>query len=242
MARWTESQQGAIDALALDLERVFGPRLQSLVAYPGHGGDETVHSLALVEGLTFHDLAACLPLANVWHRRGVAVPLMLSRSELRRTLDIFPLEYAAIIATHSLVRGSNPFAGITVAAEDLRRACEAQAKSQLIHLREAFLESHGDGASVARLIISSATPFRALLTNIARLPDEDASAADVDMTQSDESLARMAETRMGVPSRVVRDVLSASVTGQMTIGEPTALLSRYIDAAQRVWDYVDRWR
>jgi hypothetical protein len=238
----TSAQLSALDALARDLERVFGARLESLVAYAGHDGDATVHSLAVVEGLTFQDLTACLPLADMWHRRELAVPLMLSRGELRRTLDIFPLEYAAIIATHTLVRGKNPFDGVRVEADDLRRACEAQAKSHLIHLREAFLESHGESTAIARLIGRSAAPFRALLMNIARLPGDPSADADAGALLSDESLARMAETRMGVPAALVREVLSPSTAGQSTIAEPTALLSRYIDAAQRVWDFVDRWR
>jgi hypothetical protein len=238
----TNAHQSALDALARDLERVFGARLQSLVAYAAHDGDATVHSLALVEGLTFQDLATCLPLADMWHRRGLAVPLMLSNGELRRTLDIFPLEYAGIIATHTVVRGRNPFDGVRVQADDLRRACEAQAKSHLIHLREAFLESHGESTAIAHLIARSATPFRALLTNIARLPGDQSPDADASASLSDESLARMADTRMGVPSAVVREVLSSSTAGQSTIAEPTALLARYIDAAQRVWDFVDRWR
>jgi hypothetical protein len=238
----TTAQQSALDGLARDLERVFGARLESLVAYAAHEGDGTMHSLAVVEGLTFQDLAACLPLADMWHRRELAVPLMLSRGELRRTLDIFPLEYEAIIATHTVIRGRNPFEGVGVEADDLRRACEAQAKSHLIHLREAFLESHGESTAIARLIARSAAPFRALLTNIARLPIDRQADADAAASLSDESLARMAEARMGVPGAVVREVLSASSAGQSTIAEPTALLSRYIDAAQRVWDFVDRWR
>ncbi len=242
MPNWSDAQRSALEGLARDLDRVFGGRLQSLVAYPGHDGDETPHSLALVEGLTFQDLATCLPLADGWHRRGLAVPLMLSHGELWRTVDIFPLEYAAIISTHTVVRGRSPFAGIEIPAQDLRRACEAQAKSQLIHLREAFLESHGESAQIARLIAASAAPFRALLTNIARLPDDAAPLADVSQAPSDDSLARMAEDRMAVPASVVREVLSSSAAGQSTIAEPSALLSRYLDAAQRVWDYVDRWR
>jgi hypothetical protein len=242
MSASTNTQHSALEALARDLERVFGPRLESLVAYAGHTSDGTVHTLAMVEGLTFQDLAACLPLADMWHRRGVSVPLMLSRSELHRTLDIFPLEYAGIMATRSVVRGTDPFADIDVPAEDVRRALEAQAKSHLIHLREGFLESHGEGSAIARLVTQSATPFRALLTHIARLPDGAGAAVDVSAQPSDASLAQLAEARMGVPAALVRDVLSTSSAGPSTIAEPTALLARYIDASQRVWDYVDRWR
>jgi hypothetical protein len=241
MSRWSDSQQSALETLARDLERVFGVRLKSLVAYAGHDSDATVHSLALIDGLTFRDLAECLPLADQWHRRGLGVPLMLSASELRRTVDIFPLEYAGIMSTQVVLRGRNPFADIQVAPEDLRRACEAQAKSHLIHLREGFLESHGEAASIARLIATSSVPFRTVLTNIVRLPDEEEPVVDL-ATLTDDSLARVAESRIGIPAAVVRDVLAAAGSSQITIAEPTALLSRYLDAAQRVWEYVDRWR
>jgi hypothetical protein len=238
---FTTAQQQALATLGRDLARVFGGRLQSLVAYTGHDGDGALHSLAVVEALSFQDLTACLPLAEGWQRRQLAVPLMLSREELRRTVDIFPLEYASIIATHAVVFGRSPFDGISIDAEDLRRACEAQAKSHLIHLREAFLESHGEARDVAGLISSSAPAFRAILTNIARLPDPAVSDAD-SIALSDDTLAHMAETRVGVPSALVRDVLSSPTSGQSSIAEPSALLARYIHAAQRVWEYVDRWR
>jgi hypothetical protein len=237
----TPSQQQAVTALARDLGRVFGGRLESLIVYPGHHANGALHSLALVDRLSFRDLTACLPLAESWHRLGLAVPLMLSRDELRRTVDIFPLEYAAIVATHAVVVGRSPFEGVTIPAEDLRRACEAQAKSHLIHLREAFLESHGEARAVAALIVSSAPSLRAILTNIAQLPDPGAPAADP-IELSDESLAHMAEARIGVPAALVRDVLSSATTGQSSIAEPSALLARYVEAAQRVWEYVDRWR
>src|SRR3954463_2714748 len=152
----TPPQQQAIATLARDLGRVFGGRLESLVVYSGHDGDGSMHSLALIEGLCFPDLPPCLPLAESWQRLRLAVPLMLSRDELLRTVDIFPLEYASIIASHAVVFGRPPFDGMAVPAEDMRRACEAQAKSHLIHLREAFLESHGEARSVAALIASSA--------------------------------------------------------------------------------------
>jgi hypothetical protein len=166
---------------------------------------------------------------------------MLSQAELSRTVDIFPLEYSSIIYSHAVVRGRNPFDGIRVPSEDIRRACEAQAKSHLIHLREGFLESHGEAAAIALLIVRSAGPLRALIANIARLFD-DGRAATADAPLSDVALAQIAESRMGVPAALVHDVLTAATTGQTTIADPSALLARYLDAAQRIWDFVDTWR
>jgi hypothetical protein len=240
MSHFSPAQQNAIEALARDLDSIFGARLESLVVYPGNQGDGSVHSCALVNGLSFRDLVSCLPMTDRWDRRRVAVPLMLSTEELARTIDIFPLEYAAIIAAYTVVRGRDPFKGLNIPVEDIRRATEAQAKSHLIHLREAYLESHGETTRVARLIAASAAPLRALLTNIARLAELPANAGATPHL-SDESLARMAESRMAVPAALVSEVLASSAGGYSTIADPSHLLAAYIDAARRIWEYVDRW-
>ena len=122
MPQFSSSQQRAVDGLARDLDSILGPRLISLVAYPGHQGDGSVHSSALVQDLTFRDLTACLPLTESWHHRGTSVPLLLSPEELRRTVDIFPLEYATMMADYVVVRGIDPFAGLSIPVEDIRRA------------------------------------------------------------------------------------------------------------------------
>jgi len=241
MPHFSPAQQRAVSTLARDLEQIFGPRLRSLVVYPGHQADGSVHSCALVDDLAFNDLVACMPYTESWHHRGAAVPLMLTEDELQRTIDIFPLEYASIIADYEVVRGGDPFAGVTIATEEVRRACEAQAKSHLIHLRESFLESHAETTRVARLVAASAAPLRALLTNIARLPDANGGGLDT-ITLSDESLAKMAEQRMGVPSVLIREVLASSANGHSSVTDPSHLLAGYIEAAKRIWEYVDRWQ
>jgi hypothetical protein len=237
MPTFTSSQQSAIESLARDLEGIFASRLQALVAYPGNQGDGSVHSCALIEGLAFSDLVKCLPLTERWHHRGIAVPLMLSRDELTRTIDIFPLEYAAILADYEVVRGDDPFAGVTIPAEDVRRATEAQAKSHLIHLREAYLESHGEGTRISNLIVASAAPLRALLTNIVRLTGDSPRAS-----YPDADLAQMIESRVGISAAVVREVLASSSNGHSAVTDASHLLSRYIEATQRLWEYVDGWR
>jgi len=237
MPHFSAPQQRAIDALARDLDETFGARLHSLVAYTGHQADGSVHSCAIVDGLAFRDLAACLPMTESWHNRGIAVPLMLASGEFERTVDIFPLEYSSILADYKVVRGRDPFQGIAIPNEDIRRATEGQAKSHLIHLREAFLESHGETIRISRLIAASAAPLRGLLANIARLADPALGA-----TPTDEALAEMAKTRIGVPATLIREVLSSSTGGHSGIADPSALLAHYIDAAQKIWEYVDRWR
>lgn len=224
----------ALAGLVADLRRVFGARLHAVAAYGvvarrAHGGP--LHAIALVERLTFDDLSACAPLAGPWARQGLDVPLLLERDEFTRTLDVFPLEYGDIIARHVLIEGPDPFAGVVVPVPDLRRAVEQQAKSHLIHLREGYLESGGDPQGVARLIAASAPAWHALLVNIARLGGD-----------TDNDPAAAAERQIGISATVVRQVLSAGAGNQSAIEEPTSILARYIEAAERVWEYVDTWR
>ena len=237
MPHFSAPQQRAIDALARDLDETFGARLRCLVAYAGHQADGSVHSCAIVDGLVFRDLVACLPMTENWHHRGAAVPLMLAAGEFERTVDVFPLEYSSILADYVVVRGDDPFKGISIPREDIRRATEGQAKSHLIHLREAFLESHGETTRISRLIASSAAPLRGLLTNIARLTDSAPGA-----TPTDEALAEMAHTRIGISATLIRDVLASSAGGHSAIADPSALLAHYVDASQKIWAFVDRWR
>jgi hypothetical protein len=244
----TGRQRADLETLVSDLRTIFGARLHSVVAYglAGLPGDAAyVRTLALTERVTFEDLARAVPLTAAWQRRGLAVPLILSRHEFERTLDVFPLEYGNLIASHVVIAGGDPFGGVRVADADRRRGCEQQAKSHLIHLREGFLETQGDPSSVVRLVASSAAAFRTLLFNLTQLGSTQLSSTGLEHDGSVETdapaLAAEIERIIGVPTALIVEVLSAP-SGMSTMADPTALLARYVDASERIWRYVDGWR
>ena len=210
----------ALTLLSADLRRIFGTRLQSLVAYGPDDDPDGVRTLALVERLDFNDLAACAPRTSDWHRAGAAVPLLLSREEFLRTLDVFPVEYGGIIANHRVIAGENILAGLQVSEADLRRGCELQVKSHLIHLREGYVETGGSPAIVGRLIAASAPALSALLGNLQRLDQE-------------------AAARAGLTPAFIREIATADSN---QIADPSPLLARYLIALERLWQEVDRWR
>jgi hypothetical protein len=51
----------------------------------------------------------------------------------------------------------------------------------------------------------------------------------------------MAEDRMHVPAALVHEVLATSAHGHSSVTDPSHLLAGYIDAAQKIWEYVDTW-
>ena len=232
-------QRAALETLVTDLERVFGTRLRSVVAYGLEvaSTDGELRTLAMLDGLSADDLHQLAPTIRSWQRLGLAVPLLLTPHEFLRTLDVFPLEYGNIIDTHVVVRGQNPFANVQVPESDRRRGCELEAKSHLIHLREGFLEAEGNASQVSRLIVRSAPAFRTILSNIIRLERGSDPAPRLD----DHELAAAAEGIMGVPAALVIEVLS-SASGLSAAADPAALFARYVESSERVWHYVDGWR
>jgi hypothetical protein len=159
----------AVRTLERELKEIFGGRLRSLVVYAAAAGGAATPTLAVVEGLTADDLRRCAARAGAWHDHGLATPLVLEAGEFARSLDAFPLEFGAILADHLVVSGANPFEDCRVDPADLRRACEVQARSHLLHLREGFIETEGRGDAIAGLIQRSAAPLAALLDSVRRL-------------------------------------------------------------------------
>lgn len=161
----------AVNILTRDLRDIFGDRLRSLVAYAvnDHPPDKLAPTLAVVETLTVDDLRACAARAERWQQAGLRTPLLLQAGEFEQSLDAFPFEFGAILADHVVVSGANPFDGVRVDPADLRRACELQARSHLLHLREEYIETGGESDAVARLIRHSAPALAALLKNVKRV-------------------------------------------------------------------------
>jgi len=239
----------AVRTLDGDLREVFGARLRSLVAYGihahpvphddgsgGHGqehsGPPLVHTLAVVDTLTSDDLRGCGLRLTKWHDLGLATPLLLAADEFARSLDVFPFELSAILADHAVVSGANPFEGLDVDVDDLRRACEVQARGHLLHLRQAFMETRGRGDALAVLVVRSAPAWASLLQNVARL--------DGHATHDPASAARHVERLLGLTNGV-EEVVRLTHVHEIPSGDALRVFPGYLDAAERLTKYVDRW-
>lgn len=231
------SWRPAAAALVADLTHIFAGRLRSVVAYGARvDGDEEapLTCLVLVESITMSDLEACARLAAHWERRRVATPLILPEHEFRRSLDAFPLEYGEIIRAHERLVGPDPFEGASIAREDLRRACETQIKSHLLHLREGFVESGGRPQAVADLVATSAPAFAALLRHVARL----GGSMTTERTAATLEGARTARLADGI----VGDVLALERRPAIPTSDPARLFPDYLAAVEQLARVVDSWR
>jgi hypothetical protein len=215
-----------LQTLERDLREIFGARLQSLVHYGahahkaasdhrhghhGHHAPVLLHALAVVDTLSAADLRACAGRVTAWHDDGLATPLVLPAAELSLSLEVFPFEFSAIIADHVVVSGRNPFEGLRVEANDLRWACEVQARGHLLHLRQGYVESRGRDDALSVLIVRSAPAWKSLLENVARLEHKPAVADDVTKLEgvkeiSNEEAARIFPTYLDAVEKLTQQV------------------------------------
>jgi hypothetical protein len=159
--------------------------------------------------------------------------LFVAAHEFERSLDAFPFEFGAILADHAVASGADPCHGLRVDPSHLRHACEVQARSHLLHLREGFLETRGRTDALAELLLRSAPPLAALLQSVVRLEDSQAASAD--------AAAAVVERKVGVrpeASRTSRGS-SAARTWRPTMRAACSGVPRRRAAARRVRRQVE---
>jgi len=249
----TMASSDAVKMLERELRELFGARFQSLVIYgqrkhadghahaQGHSGNAAAHghdappthTLAVVDSMTPEDLRACAVRVSAWHDAGLATPLLIADHEFAQSLDAFPLEFGAILADHSVVAGANPFESLTVDPADLRRACEVQARSHLLHLREGFLETGGRADALSVLIVRSAAAFAALIVSLARLEGHE--------TDDTASAARHLERTLGTPNSAIAEISKLADAHDISSADAERLFKPYLEAVERIVSYVDGW-
>jgi hypothetical protein len=236
--------------LERELRGIFGSRLRTLAVYglsghasesaarhDGHASDghdaPPTHTLAVVDALTADDLRGCATQVSAWHDAGLATPLILAAHEFECSLDAFPFEFGAILADHVIVSGTSPFDGLTVDIADWRRACEIQARSHLLHLREGYIETRGRTDALAVLIVRSAAPLASLVSAVTRL--EGKTTGDV------LAAARQAERTLGLTGTVISEIVGLVGVKEMPSADAERLFPPYLDAIDRLVKYVDTW-
>jgi hypothetical protein len=218
------SQRRAFERMAGDFSRVLGGRFVALAAY---SSDRAVAFATTIEAA---DLDALSMLTEVWQRSSLATPLLLTSAEFSRSLDAFPLEYQAILDRHVVIAGTPPFAGAAVPREQLRRACETQAKGHLVHLRQSWIDAAGHNDDLAERVAGSALPLRVLLTQVASLRGK-----------GEMDAAEFATEAFPAHADILRAVLALEADG---FGAKALIskLPQYLAACEAIWTFVDEWR
>src|SRR5438876_4131620 len=156
------ASQLTIDILGDAVSRALGPRLAALLLYgsaargthvPKRSDVNTLLICDAVDGALFDALA---PVVRSWTKAGHPGPLILTEREWRESADAFAIEYEDMRDAHRLLAGRDPWPGIRVDRDDLRRQLERELMGKLVGLRQAYAALHEDPKQVARGTVGSA--------------------------------------------------------------------------------------
>lgn len=99
-------------------------------------------------------------------------PLFLTRRQIEKSLDSFPIEWLEIQERHLRLEGEDVFGGLDVPRTYLRLQCEHELRGKHIQLRQAYLASYKHPAELEATLGASASSFLALFRTLLRLRGE----------------------------------------------------------------------
>jgi hypothetical protein len=230
-----------LDDLVAQLSLVYGGELQAVVLYGSAArGDRlakrsNLNVLVLVQQVTMAHLRKESAVAAAWREAGNPPPLTLTMDEWRGSSDIFPMEYADIIAHHRVLHGTLPIEGIDVVPANLRLQLEHETMGKLLRLRHAILSAGTDERAQREVLEESVSSMMVLVRSAARL-------SGMDPPADSEALLAEFERRSGVPlGELTRVVRYSRGSVKIERGALEATLEGYLGAVQALVRYLDRF-
>jgi hypothetical protein len=232
----------SLEELVRQLGLVYGDGLRCVVLYGSAARGEHIakrsdlNVLVLVDEITMDHLRREGAAARAWRESGNPPPLTLTLREWRGSADIFPIEYADILAHHRVLQGTLPVDGVQVDRDHMRLQLEHEAMSKLLRLRHSVLSTAGDTKGLIELMRASVSSVMVLLRATLRLLGDEPPADSLDV------LGRV-QARTGIQADVFRQILH-DARGESRIAPEAVneLVSGYLAGVGELVGYLDRYR
>ncbi len=167
--------QKLLQAYTKVVKGIFGDQLEGLLLYGSAvrgeflPGRSNVNILLLVTSYDSALLKQYSALHRKWSKEQILVPLFLTEEELRVSAAVFPLEFLEIQEQHQVLGGRDPFVGFQVPTDRLREAVVQGLTSNLLRLRQRYVEGGGTDDATTILLPLSITSTLPLLRGLQRL-------------------------------------------------------------------------
>lgn len=99
-------------------------------------------------------------------------PLFLTRRQIEKSLDAFPIEWLEIQERHLRLDGEDVFGALEIQRDFLRLQLEHELRGKHIQLRQVYLAAAREPAAMGRMLKAGASSFAALFRTLLRLRGE----------------------------------------------------------------------
>ena len=233
-----------LEQFAAQVARALGDRLVALLLYGSwargtHVPERSdVNTLLICDTVDHGLFEALAPAMRDWTRAGQPAPLIFTEQEWRTSADAFPIEYADMRDASRLLAGRDPWPGIEVNREHLRRQLEHELMGKLVRLRQAYAALAGNPKQLARAVVGSAGGFFTMLRAVLRFAGRPAPAPPAE-------LVRSAAALIGFSGDALAPLVHHATGGpvpRLEGGPSDPLAAAYLAAVARTAEYVNQTR
>jgi hypothetical protein len=139
-------------------------------------GQSDINTVLVLERLNTESLNAVASLAKPMSRKKISPPLLMTRSYIERSRDVFGVEFLDFQLAHKTIIGDDPFTYLEFDKKDVRLQCEREIKAMLIRLRQGYIAAAANKKLVRDILIATAKGMVPLLRAMLWLKDIDRSA------------------------------------------------------------------
>ena len=232
----------SVEEFARQVGEALQGRLVALLLYGSTArgthvpGRSDVNTLLVCDAADETLFALLEPAVRAWTRGGNPAPLILTEGEWRASSDAFPIEYEEMRQDHRVLAGRDPWPGIVVRREDVRRQLEYELLSKLVRLRQAYAALWSEPKRLGALVLGSVAGFLTMLRSVLRLSGRAAVGAP-------DAVVRDAAALIGFSPDAVTHIV-AHARGEpgrrRGFGPHDPLLQAYLAAVARTTEFVNR--
>jgi hypothetical protein len=167
----------SVKLLAEQLIRSLGENLLSITVVGSSltedfkPGGSDINTVVVLDKQALNPLKQIASMAKPMSRKKISPPLLMTLSYIKRSLDVFGVEFLDFQLTHRTIFGDDPFANLAFDKKDVRLQCERELKAMLIRLRQGYIAAAANKKLVRDILISTAKNMAPLLRAMLWLKD-----------------------------------------------------------------------
>lgn len=192
-----------------------------------------INSVFVLKQMDLQFLTVLAPLGKKYGKKKIAAPLIMTPDYIKRSLDVFPIEFLNMKLLHHTVLGEDILRDIEIKRTDLRYQCEREIKIKLMGLRQAYIRSAGDRKVLSENIIASIPAyiplFRAIIFLLGKEPP-------INNNEVLAALHEMSKIDIGAFQAVLRHKKESS---SLSLLELNTLFRDYYNATEKLGDIID---
>jgi len=126
-------------------------------------------------------------------------PLFMARTQIEKSLDVFPIEWLEMQERHLLLEGEDVLAALEVPRTYLRLQCEHELRGKHIQLRQALLLRGDQPIELSKALAAAASSYATLFRTLLRLQGESPPAESARVVERIADVFRLDASSLLIP-------------------------------------------